>query len=220
MRTEIEMTADGSHTLFVPELNEHYHSVNGAVQESMHIFINTGLQHTTKAELNVFEVGFGTGLNAYLTALQAEQSYRKIHYTSIEAYPVDVALANQLNYPSQFGENYELFAKLHTVSWNREEQVTENFLLKKIEADFTNFDFTTIANIDLVYFDAFAPDKQNDMWSLELFDKLYAIMNTEAILVTYCAKGVIRRMMQQAGFVVERLSGPPGKREMLRATKK
>lgn len=220
MRTEIEITADGSHTLFVPEMNEHYHSVNGAVQESMHIFINTGLRYSPKSELNIFEVGFGTGLNAYLTALEAEQSNRLIRYTSIEAYPIDIELANKLNYPLQFGGNQELFAKLHEVSWNLEEKITDFFSLKKVEADFTHFDFESIQNIDLVYFDAFAPEKQNDMWSQELFDNLYNVMNSDGILVTYCAKGVVRRMMQQSGFIVERLPGPPGKREMLRATKK
>ncbi|WP_101689547.1 tRNA (5-methylaminomethyl-2-thiouridine)(34)-methyltransferase MnmD [Dysgonomonas massiliensis] len=219
MRTKIETTADGSHTLFVPELDEHYHSVNGAVQESMHIFIRTGLHHHPERELNIFEIGFGTGLNAYLTAIDAEQNNRLIRYTSIEAYPVDQELASQLNYPSQAGQRSDLFASLHVAEWDTPIRINDNFILHKIEADFTKFDFSRIEKIDIVYFDAFAPEKQSDMWSQELFDNLYRVMNNGGILVTYCAKGVVRRMMQQSGFMVERLPGPPGKREMLRATK-
>lgn len=219
MRTEIEITADGSHTLFVPEMNEHYHSVNGAVQESMHIFIETGLHHCPKQEINIFEVGFGTGLNAYLTALDAEQNNRSVRYTSIEAYPIDKELASKLNYSSQIGKKDELFRRLHETAWGEDAVISKCFTLHKIEADFTHFDFKCIVDIDLVYFDAFAPEKQCNMWSQELFDNLYGVMSNGAILVTYCAKGVVRRMMQQSGFKVERLPGPPGKREMLRATK-
>lgn len=220
MRTEIEQTADGSHTLFVPELDEHYHSVNGAIQESTHIFINTGLNHCPKKDIRIFEVGFGTGLNAYLTALEAEKQQKKIHYTTIEAYPLPSELTEKLNYARQIDKSTQgLFDKLHTTEWEKDIQILPYFILHKIEADFKSFRLNELQDIDLVYFDAFAPDKQPDMWSQEIFDSLYQIMNRGGILVTYCAKGVIRRMMQQAGFTVERLPGPPGKREMLRATK-
>jgi len=221
MRTQIEITSDGSHTLFVPELEEHYHSINGAIQESIHVFIETGLHHCIKKHINIFEVGFGTGLNAYLTLLDIIRSNKVIDYTSIEAYPVNLNVINQLNYTEQLNkESKELFSKLHQVDWNVKKEITNSFYLNKIQADFTKFDFSQIDDmIDLVYFDAFAPDKQNEMWSQSLFDKLYNVMNDNGIFVTYCAKGIVRRMLQQSGFTVERLPGPPGKREMLRATK-
>lgn len=219
MRTQLEITSDGSHTLFVPELDEHYHSVNGAIQESTHVFIKTGLRHCAEKRINIFEVGFGTGLNAYLTLLDILGTDKEVHYTSIEAYPVDLELVSRLNYTEQLGETSELYLALHHAEWNTEKQITSNFYLRKIEADFTEFDFLQLNSVDVIYFDAFAPDKQNEMWSQDLFNALYSIMNKGGIFVTYCAKGVIRRMLQQSGFTVERLPGPPGKREMLRATK-
>lgn len=220
MRTKIEITADGSHTIFVPELDEHYHSVNGAVQESMHVFIDSGLTQINKKEICIFEVGFGTGLNAYLTALQVQNTSSIIHYTSIEAYPLPIDVVQKLNYSQQLkSDSYDLFLKLHEKEWNKETRILPNFYLNKIKADFTSYNYESQNCIDIVYFDAFAPDKQSDMWSQEIFNSVYSIMSLGGVLVTYCAKGVVRRMMQQAGFVVERLPGPPGKREMLRATK-
>ncbi len=218
---KIELTADGSHTLFVPELDEHYHSVNGAVQESTHIFINTGLHHCNKENIHIFEVGFGTGLNAFLTLTDTKNSDKSITYTSIEAYPLPDSIIHNLNYTQGYtDEDKELFYRLHKAEWDTTIPITTSFDLRKIKADFSQFDFSSIYEpVDLIYFDAFAPDKQPDIWSQEIFDNLYSVSNSEAILVTYCAKGSIRRMMQQAGFKVERLPGPPGKREMLRATK-
>lgn len=221
VKPEIELTADGSHTLFVPELNEHYHSVNGAVQESTHIFINTGLHRCSKNDINIFEIGFGTGLNAFLTLLDLKDKPLKVNYITIEKYPLSQDLIQQLNYAEQTGRDSDkgLYNLLHLAVWEKTCRISSNFTLRKLEGDFTTFDFDTIKDIDLIYFDAFAPDKQADMWTQELFDKLYSICNQGAILVTYCAKGIVRRMMQQSGFKVERLPGPPGKREMLRATK-
>ncbi|WP_165021409.1 tRNA (5-methylaminomethyl-2-thiouridine)(34)-methyltransferase MnmD [Dysgonomonas sp. ZJ279] len=220
VKRQIELTADGSHTLFVPELDEHYHSVNGAIQESKHVFIDTGLHHCQKNDVHVFEVGFGTGLNAFLTLLDSQKSGKTIHYTAIEAYPLSLSIINQLNYAQSHSLSDRMsYEKMHSIDWGLEAQIVPNYYLKKIEADFTQFDFTQINKIDLIYFDAFAPDKQADMWTQHLFDKLYGILNNDGILVTYCAKGIVRRMMQQAGFTTERLPGPPGKREMLRATK-
>lgn len=220
VRTQIELTADGSHTLFVPELDEHYHSVNGAIQESKHVFIDAGLHHCQKDSIRIFEVGFGTGLNALLTLLDSQQSGKVIYYTTIEAYPLPICIIDQLNYAQSHDTSYQMnYKKMHTIDWGRTEQIMHDFYLTKIESDFTQFDFAEINKIDLIYFDAFAPDKQADMWTQNLFDKLYGILNQDGILVTYCAKGVVRRMLQQAGFTTERLPGPPGKREMLRATK-
>lgn len=221
VRPVIELTADGSHTLFLPELNEHYHSVNGAVQESTHVFIEAGLHHCQQDTIQVLEVGFGTGLNAFLTLIDSSDSGKTIHYTTIEAYPLSIDIIEKLNYPQQYSADYQaLYYKLHEAEWGREVQITPNFYLTKIKADFVQLDFTTIVHkVNLIYFDAFAPDKQSEMWSQSLFDKLYEISDNNAILTTYCAKGVVRRMMQQSGYTTERLPGPPGKREMLRAIK-
>lgn len=214
----VELTADGSHTLFVPSLNEHYHSVNGAMQESLHVFIAAGIGQCQKEEISVFEVGFGTGLNALLTAEYARRNYKKVKYTSIEAFPLPEDVVVQLNYGRE-GDR-ELYDALHQAEWGREVQITEFFALTKINADFIRFDFLPLSgSFDILYFDAFAPDVQPDMWSQEIFDTMHQICKSDAILTTYCAKGEVRRRMQAAGFTVERIPGPPGKREMLRARK-
>jgi tRNA U34 5-methylaminomethyl-2-thiouridine-forming methyltransferase MnmC len=218
MQTELKITEDGSHTLFVPEIDECYHSTHGAIQESRHIFIEAGLKQCIKHEVRVFEIGFGTGLNAFLTLLEAEGSNKKIHYTTFEKYPVEIEKAIQLNYPEEIApDKKQLFEQLHTSPWNEEIRITPYFTLKKIETDFTRAIFED--DFDVVYFDAFSPEKQPEMWSKELFSKIYTHCNQGAILTTYCAKGIVRRAMQDAGFKVERLPGPPGKREILRGRK-
>ena len=218
MKRELQETADGSHTLFIPEMDEHYHSVNGAVQESRHVFIEAGLHRQEKKDITVFEVGFGTGLNAYLTLLDAENEDRSVDYFSVELYPLDPALVRALNYGDMIcPEKKMLFTALHSAAWNEPVKITDHFTLHKIQGD--NNSCTLPEDMDLIYFDAFAPDKQPEMWSQEIFDKLYAHMAEGGILTTYCAKGVVRRMMQKAGYSVERIPGPPGKREMLRAIK-
>lgn len=216
---KLEKTADGSYTLFVPEMDEHYHSVKGALTESEHIFINMGLKHTTIAEPHILEIGFGTGLNAFLTLLEAERNQRKIHYTTLEKYPLNAEVLQQLNYPEIIApEAAELYYKMHHVTWNVPVAITPYFTLQKIETDYTTFSFQQ--KYDIIYFDAFAPEKQPEMWSQQLFDNLYQTLNPGGVLTTYCAKGVVRRMLQSAGFTVERLPGPPGgKREILRGNK-
>ncbi len=216
---KLEKTADGSYTLFVPEMDEHYHSVKGALTESEHIFINMGLKHTTIAEPHILEIGFGTGLNAFLTLLEAKRNQRKIHYTTLEKYPLNTEVLQQLNYPEIIApEATELYYKMHQATWNVPVAITPYFTLQKIETDYTTFSFQQ--KYDIIYFDAFAPEKQPEMWSQQLFDNLYQTMNPGGILTTYCAKGVVRRMLQSAGFTVERLPGPPGgKREILRGNK-
>jgi len=210
----VETTADGSHTLFLPEMDEHYHSVNGAVQESNHVYIDAGFNQCQKEEIHVLELGFGTGLNALLTALQAEQRGIRIFYTSLEKFPLPQMITEQLNYSEA---NKTLYQTLLQTDWGIRIQVNPYFNLHKIQTDFNDFDFS--GKYDVVYYDAFAPDKQPEVWSQKLFDAIYNGMNPEGILTTYCAKGNIRRMMQQAGFTVVRIPGPPGKREMLRARK-
>lgn len=281
----IETTEDGSHTLYVPELNEHYHSTHGAIQESMHIYIGEGLLYTLQRSdrnilpfrataepvqnelqfghdtqqqispqqplqqsakgINILEIGFGTGLNALLTLMETGKKGVDVFYQSIERYPVSGEAVQKLNYPSLLNRfesiaekanasnqhNYndaelknnsleKLFFQLHTSSWDKAVVITPRFTLLKQQIDFSQpADFVSNRCFDLIYFDAFAPEKQPEMWTEEIFDRLYSFCNRDAILTTYCAKGVVRRMLQRAGFRVERLPGPPGKREILRATK-
>lgn len=219
MKTEIQTTADGSQTLFVAELNEHYHSVKGALTESQHIFIYNGLNKHEAKDIRVLEVGFGTGLNAILTLQEAEQQHRHVHYTSLEKYPIPMHLAEQLDYPNLVNPEYaDLFLQLHRTDWNHWADVTPYFHLRKVETDFTTLQFKE--KYDVIYFDAFAPEKQEEMWSEEIFRRMYDCLAPKGILVTYCAKGIVRRTLQSVGFHIERLPGPPnGKREILRATK-
>jgi len=204
-------TTDGFHTLFLPEMDEHYHSVNGAVQESKHVYIEAGFKQCRKPKIHVLEMGFGTGLNALLTALEVENQKIDVFYTGLEKFPLSQEIINQLNYSEI---NRTLFQAIHQTGWEKSESVNPYFHLKKIQTDFRDFDFPD--KYDVVYYDAFAPDKQPEVWSQELFDKIFSAMNPGGIITTYCAKGNIRRMMRQAGFSVERIPGPPGKREMLR----
>ncbi len=224
MKRVIEHTADGSATLFIPEMDEHYHSIKGARTESQHIFVDMGLKATEKDEVRILEVGFGTGLNAILTLENAKILKKHVRYTGIELYPLEWEVVKALDY-SQTPE----FELLHTAPWQQETIINANFALLKLHSDintmFIKRDENSIENLyqlyDIVYFDAFAPEKQPEMWSQELFDAIYQSMSHNGILTTYCAKGVVRRMLQASGFIVERLQGPPGgKREILRATKK
>lgn len=215
-----EETADGSCTLFVPELNEHYHSVKGALTESKHIFIDMGFKHCISPAPHILEIGFGTGLNAFLTLLESEKESRQTYYTGIEFYPLKDKTVQSLRYPEAIcPERSENYFRLHTSDWGKEQTITPHFTLNKIEGDFTCYHFPPHA-FDVIYFDAFAPEKQPEMWTQDLFNSLYNSQKEGGILTTYCAKGRVRRMLQAAGFTVERLPGPPaGKREILRATK-
>lgn len=220
MKRVIEKTEDGSATLFVPELNEHYHSVKGARTESQHIFVHMGLEASTAAKPHLLEIGFGTGLNALLTLEAAEKGQRCVHYTGIELYPLSWEEVDALKYST-----HPLFEALHRAPWEEEEVITPNFTLKKVQADVQTIGADGLLRInnspfDVVYFDAFAPEKQPGMWEESVFRSIYASMNLGGVLTTYCAKGAVRRLLQAVGFKVERLSGPPGgKREILRATK-
>lgn len=218
-KRQIIKTDDGSHTLFIPELNEHYHSTHGAIQESVHIFIKTGLScFTNNVDVDILEVGFGTGLNAYLTCIEADNRDLNINFTTVEKYPVTDDEIKQLNYASEFaGDRNDYFKHIHSVKWNVFSRISDNFKLKKVEVELLNF--APDNKFNLIYFDAFAPDIQPKLWTESVFEKMYRCMKIGGILVTYSAKGQVRRNMQSAGFKVERLPGPPGKREMLRATK-
>jgi tRNA U34 5-methylaminomethyl-2-thiouridine-forming methyltransferase MnmC len=215
---ELRITSDGSHTIFVPELNEHYHSVYGAVQESSIIFIRNGYETCNADPINILEIGFGTGLNALLTAVQSVKETKSVNYTSIEKYPLDKEIIGSLNHYNFAGEKgREIFDLIHSAPWNIRVDICDNFTLKKVEDDFTKG--TLSGKYDLIYFDAFGPDKQPEMWSRELFSAIAAVTNKNGILVTYSAKGEVKRNLQSCGFEVIMLPGPPGKREMMRAVK-
>lgn len=218
MSGKIILTEDGSHSLLQNELNETYHSIHGAIQESKHIFIDAGLKMCTKNPIHILEIGFGTGLNAFLTQLETELSGKKVHYTAIELYPLSTASASLLNYPDLLApKKKDVFYQLHTSPWQNHIQLTNLFELYKIKEDYSSMTLT--GSFDLIYFDAFSPEKQPEMWTEERFRMIYHCCNPGAILTTYCAKGNVRRALQSAGFLVERIPGPPGKREILRAKK-
>lgn len=221
MERKIIITRDGSSSVSVPEMNVTYHSIHGAITESLHVFIEAGLKKATPAAetLSIFEMGFGTGLNALLTLLEADLSKRPIHYTTIELFPLTNEEINELNYCQQLNHPHHqvLFEKIHEDKWGEEIIVTPFFTLCKIKCSLP--DYSTGQLFDLIYFDAFAPNSQPGLWTKQVFEKLYAMMAPGGILVTYCSKGDVRRAMLEAGFNVEKIPGPPRKREMLRAIK-
>jgi len=211
-------TGDGSHTIYVPDLDEHYHSIHGAIQESTYIFIKNGFEVCKADPLNIFEVGFGTGLNALLTAIRSFPGNKEVNYTAVERYPLDKKIINSLNYNDYTGENAgNIFHLIHSASWNIKVNICKNFNLEKIETDFTAR--PPSGRYDLIYFDAFGPDKQPEMWTREIFNWIAAITNKRGILVTYSAKGEVKRNLRACGFDVTLLPGPPGKRQMISAVK-
>lgn len=211
-------TLDGSHTIFVSELDEPYHSVNGAIQESMHVFINANLKLHNKEKLSVFELGFGTGLNTILTYKTAIEKDLSINYTSIEKYPVPIEIIEQLNYLDFLNDDQaRVFLQIHETEWNKEKIINDNFTIKKIKCDILDYNHQNM--YDAIFFDAFDPEKQPQLWSEDVFEKLYKNTNRNGILTTYSAKGKVRRAMLSAGYKIEKIPGPPGKREMLRGVK-
>lgn len=214
-------TSDGSHTIFIPEMDEQYHSVNGAITESNYVYIEKGFNFHPTKNVNVFEIGFGTGLNCLLTALQTEQEKRQTLYVAIEKFPLDKSMTDQLNYGSMISSKAQLyFEKIHDCEWNETVEINENFSLKKIKADLIDYIFEETEKFHVIYFDAFGPDKQPEMWTPLILSKISEITNTGGILVTYSAKGDVRRQLSASGFEMERLPGPPGKNQMLRGIKR
>lgn len=215
---KIITTSDGSNSIYNENNKESYHSVNGAIQESQHVFINSGLRQIKLNEISIFEVGFGTGLNALLSYIYAENNSIKILYDTIELFPLENIIYNQLNYSDCLGQNYkQIFLKLHHADWNIVTDISEHFEFNKIHADLRDYNFAKKYN--LIYFDAFSPQVEPELWSNEIFSKIYSNMHNDGILVTYCAKGEVRRCLKNIGFSVERITGATGKREMLRAIK-
>ncbi|MCM4158062.1 tRNA (5-methylaminomethyl-2-thiouridine)(34)-methyltransferase MnmD [Gramella sp. AN32] len=223
MERKIIKTADGSVTIHLPEWNEQYHSKHGAIQEAQHVFIKSGLyyylENFHKTEISVLEIGFGTGLNAFLTALEAAKLAIKINYTGVEAYPVKKDEIEKLNYPeaAKALNHKELFQNLHKTSWEKEVVISPNFELLKQNKTFDQIDDQD--KFDLIYFDAFGARVQPELWTEEIFHKMFSALKQNGTLVTYAAKGSVRRAMIACGFKVEKIPGPPGKREMLRAVK-
>ena len=219
MKREIIKTSDGSTTIHIPEWNEQYHSIHGAIQEANHVYINNGLRYKNTNEITILEIGFGTGLNAFITFLEAKKLHKKVNYVGVEAYPVSAEEIQELNYVSELKalEFQSIFDEMHQASWEKEHSVSEDFQLLKRKQFFQ--DIQDIAAFDLIYFDAFGAQNQPELWTEEIFLKMYKAIKKQGVLVTYSAKGSVRRAMQAVGFSVERLPGPPGKREMLRATK-
>jgi tRNA U34 5-methylaminomethyl-2-thiouridine-forming methyltransferase MnmC len=222
MERILQSTADGSHTIAIPEMQVTYHSKHGAIQESMHVFIEAGLKpvlaqgHTG---INLLEMGFGTGLNALLTAMYSPEK-QTIQYVAIEAYPIEDSISGSLNYCELLNapELEPVFRKMHAAAWSKPIAITPSFTLLKIQGRLQ--DYQPVQKFNLVYFDAFAPNAQPELWTTEIFTRLYNTLEEEGILVTYCSKGDVRRALIAAGFTVEKIPGPPGKREMLRAIKK
>lgn len=212
----LQTTADGSHTLYLPAMDEHYHSINGAIGESEHIFVNAGLRSLTRREIRILEIGFGTGLNAFLTLREVMVNLDwRIVYFAVELYPLPFELATRLNYAGlAWPEGESLFLDLHRAEWGKPTQITDRFVLHKIEGDANHVSLPD--GIDLVYMDAFAPEKQPEMWNAALYRRLADAMVPGATLVTYCSKGDVRRGLRDAGLSMERLPGPPGKRHILR----
>jgi tRNA U34 5-methylaminomethyl-2-thiouridine-forming methyltransferase MnmC len=230
VRKEIIITADGSHSISIPGMNVTYHSIHGAIRESKHVFIEAGLKSLAPAEtkLNIFEMGFGTGLNALLTLIEAEKSEREIYYETVEQFPLDTNQAVHLNYCEQLSrlDLQSVFEQLHYCEWEKQTNITKNFSFKKSKSNLLDFETPETLEtclpgrqyFELIFFDAFAPNVQPELWTKEIFEKMFSMLGPGGILVTYSSKGDVRRAMQAAGFTVEKLPGPTGKREMVRCS--
>ena len=220
MKREIIKTSDGSTTIHIPEWNEQYHSIHGAIQEANHVYINNGLKYKSSNQIAVLEIGFGTGLNSFMTFLAAQNKELLIEYVGVEAYPILEEELLKLNYVAELGATRftKIFESFHSCSWEEQHQITPNFSLLKRKQFFHEIDDEN--KFDVIYFDAFGARVQPELWTEEIFFKMFLALKSEGVLVTYAAKGSVRRAMQSVGFSVERLPGPPGKREMLRAIKK
>jgi tRNA U34 5-methylaminomethyl-2-thiouridine-forming methyltransferase MnmC len=218
MNCNIALSEDGSHTIYSKEFKEHYHSIHGAITESLHIFIENGL-HTIKTNpVNILEIGFGTGLNAFLTLIGSVNNKRLVYYETLELYPLEKEITDTINYADFFKNEFKnYYHQIHECKWNEKASITKEFEFKKIKGDATKYEFSTL--FDLIYFDAFSPENQPEMWTKQFFEKLYLSMKQGGILTTYCAKGIVKRTLKEIGFSVELLPGPPGKRHIIRAVK-
>jgi len=219
LKREIIQTQDGSTTIHLEEWNESYHSKHGAIQEAKHVFIKNGLSLFKNRTISILEIGFGTGLNAFISFLEGQAFEQNIDYVGVEAYPVAPEEILSMNYVDELNAQSELgiFEKMHKSSWNEKIMLSDSFSLTKRQQFFQEID--DVAQFDLIYFDAFGYRVQPELWSTEIFRKMYNALKDNGVLVTYAARGVVKRSMIEVGFRVEKLEGPPGKREMFRAFK-
>jgi tRNA U34 5-methylaminomethyl-2-thiouridine-forming methyltransferase MnmC len=219
MKRRLVTTADGSHSLRIDDWDEQYHSRHGAIAEAQHVFIENGLLEIRQPQIAVLEMGFGTGLNAFISLIEGHNQNKSLHYTAVEAFPLKKSEWELLNYPRVLNatEFSSLFDSLHSSPWEVRVDIQHNFQLIKHQTEMSSF--TADEAFDLVYFDAFGYRVQPELWTAEIFSHMFSSLKSGGILVTYAAKGLVRRTMQAVGFQVERLQGPPGKREMLRARK-
>lgn len=216
---EIFETGDGSHSILSDQFGVTYHSKHGAVQEAQHVFINAALRMkaTIQDNISILEIGFGTGLNALMTCLEAQKRNLKIQYVAVEAYPISLETVQSLNYGEVLPhlDATDFFTKIHAADWEIPTMITDNFTITKVKKRFE--DLTYQNQFDIIYFDAFAPNSQPELWTKEFMQIMYNALLPKGILTTYCAKGQVKRNMKAIGFLVEKLPGPPGKREMTRA---
>ena len=219
MKRKVIITADGSSTIHLPDWDEQYHSKHGAIQEANHVFIKSGLSLFSDNEIDILEIGFGTGLNTVITFLEAPKLNLIINYVGVDAYPVTDEEINKLNYVTELDikNNNTVFDTIHKQEWELKNEISPSFSLLKRKQFFN--EINDEERFNLIYFDAFGAKVQPELWTEDIFKIMYKALKKEGVLVTYCAKGSVRRAMQAVGFTVERLPGPPGKREMLRATK-
>ena len=219
MKRELIITDDGSNSIYIPEIDETYHSTYGAIQEAKHVFIEQGLNRLSKTDIKILEMGFGTGLNVLLSVIESESLNVKIDYVGIEAFPVESEIFSVLNYTSLIGEEHSsIFNKIHDIPWGAPFSINDHFVLTKIAIKIQNYIFEK-ESFDIVYYDAFGPRVQSELWSVEVLEKMFEALNKSGFLVTYCAQGQFKRNLKEVGFEVEVLPGPPGKREMTLAIK-
>ena len=217
MKYKIQNTNDESHTILNSETNETYHSRHGAISESRHVFINNGLLSIKKKHLDILEIGFGTGLNAFLSLIESNKKSIKLNYHAIDPNIIEIGIIEKLNYHTFFNLKKYEFLKIHATNWNKTVKICNNFNLTKHHTKVE--DFNLLFKFDLIYFDAFSPRKQPELWTESIFSLLYKQLYNKGILVSYCAKGSVKRLLQKVGFKVMTLKGPPGKREMIKAIK-
>ena len=220
MKENIQKTGDASDTVYSTKYQAHYHSLHGALEESIHVFISAGLYHLYRKGYNkvsIFEMGCGTGLNGFLSLIEAKSLHLEIDYHSIESDPISVDLVSELNYSVIFNDEQKYFEKLHLSEWDKLVPITPYFNLHKISGQLESF--ASLQQYDIIYYDAFAPSAQPQLWEEKIHQKLYNSLLPGGVLVTYCSQGAFRRMLSSLGYQIEKLNGPAKKREMLRATK-
>ncbi len=219
-KPKLKLTDDGSHTLIVESLDETYHSTHGAIQEAVHVYIDAGFNCFEKLALNILEVGFGTGLNTLLTYMEAIKKEVNVNYIAIEAYPLEPGIVTELNYLEELDADEsveQIFSRLHSCAWEQKQEISKSFSLHKINLKLE--EFSELNDYDVIYFDAFGPRVQPELWEVEILRRMFDALKIGGVMVTYCAKGSVKRALKEVGFTIENIPGPPGKREMTRAYK-